>query len=52
MKNNLETEIRLYQLRNPIINHQENSLNDYMRRVATYFSEWQKKQQTGLKKVN
>ena len=40
----LEREIKLYQLRNPVINHQEKSLNDLVKRVAIYFTQWQKEQ--------
>lgn len=40
----LEKEIKLYQLRNPFINHQEKSLNDLIKRIAIYFAQWQKEQ--------
>ena len=40
----LEEEIKLYQLRNPVINHNERSLNDLVKRVGTYFANWQKEQ--------
>ena len=33
----LEKEIRLYKMRNPIIGHREESLKDYMSNVAKYF---------------
>ena len=40
----LDGEIKLYQLRNPVINHNERSLNELIKRVATYFANWQKEQ--------
>ena len=33
----LEKEIKLYKMRNPIIGHREESLNNYMSNVAKYF---------------
>ena len=33
----LEKEIKLYKMRNPIIGHREESLNNYMLNVAKYF---------------
>lgn len=35
----LEKEIKLYKMRNPIIGHREGSLNNYMSNVAKYFFE-------------
>lgn len=35
----LEKEIRLYKMRNPIIGHREESLKDYMSNVAKHFFE-------------
>lgn len=35
----LEKEIILYKMRNPIIGHREGSLNNYMSNVAKYFFE-------------
>lgn len=33
----LEKEIKLYKMRNPIVGHREESLNNYMSNVAKYF---------------
>ena len=40
----LESEIKLYQLRNPVINHSERSLNEFIKRVAIYFAKWREQQ--------
>ena len=43
----LEKEIRLYKMRNPIIGHREESLKDYMSNVAKHFFELGLKAQKG-----
>lgn len=43
----LEKEIRLYKMRNPIIGHREESLKDYMSNVAKHFFELGLKTQKG-----
>ena len=40
----LESEIKLYLLRNPVVNHSETSLNELIKRAAVYFANWQKEQ--------
>lgn len=43
----LEKEIKLYKMRNPIIQHREDSLNNYMSNVAKHFFELGLKAQKG-----
>ena len=43
----LEKEIKLYKMRNPIIQHREESLNNYMSNVAKHFFELGLKTQKG-----
>ena len=43
----LDREIRRYRMRNPIIQHREESLYDYMTNVAKYFFELGLKAQKG-----
>ena len=43
----LEKEIKLYKMRNPIIQHREDSLNNYMSNVAKHFFELVLKAQKG-----
>lgn len=43
----LEKEIKLYKMRNPIIGHREESLKDYMSNVAEHFFELGLKAQKG-----
>ena len=45
----LDREIRRYRMRNPIIQHREESLYDYMANVAKYFFELGLKAQKGEK---
>lgn len=44
---NLKKEIRRYQMKNPIIQHKEGSLNNYMEKVARHFFELGLKSQKG-----
>ena len=44
---NLDREIRRYRMRNPIIQHKEESLYDYMTNVAKHFFELGLKAQKG-----
>ena len=39
-ENELEKEINLYLMRNPIVNHKEESLNGYIKNVARHFFEF------------